>query len=111
MILSLLAAVALSASPTSPWLGEDKAMHFSVGLAAGAGTFALTSAYLPKYVNPWLAGGTVTLTLGLGKELFDLRPGGSGFSVPDLLFTLAGGAVGMGLSYVAAYLLAQRRAL
>ena len=75
---------------TSAQIEQDKILHFSAGVSSGlvAGTIAYG---LTTDSNKAFYGALITgTTLGLGKELYDLRSGGSGFDVKDLGATIIG---------------------
>jgi uncharacterized protein YfiM (DUF2279 family) len=82
------------------WFGQDKAKHFAVctvlagaGYGGGALLFESPSAR-------WLTGAGLAMGAGLGKELYDTRSGGSGFSVKDLAWDAVGTATGLGVAYL-----------
>ncbi len=82
------------------WLGADKAKHFAVctvlagaGYGGGALLFEAPSAR-------WLTGAGLAMGAGLGKELYDTRSGGTGFSVKDLAWDAVGTATGLGVAYL-----------
>jgi uncharacterized protein YfiM (DUF2279 family) len=88
--------------------GSDKAKHFvactvlaGTGYGAGALLFDAPEAR-------WLTGAGLAMGAGLGKELYDSRSGGTGFSGEDLLFDAAGTAVGLGVSFLVDHFLFQR---
>ena len=80
-------------APEDPWFGRDKLYHF-VGSAViqGAGHAIGRSAGLDYREAAWTAAG-LTLTAGVGKELYD-RADGRFFSWKDLTADIAGGGVG-----------------
>lgn len=90
------------------WLGRDKALHFgvSVGLA-GAGYAGGALLFDDEPGARWLTGAGVSLTAGLGKELYDAG-WGSGFSFKDLTWDVVGTATGLGLSWAVERLFFQR---
>ena len=81
-------------------IGDDKYMHFAAGtgvsMLAGC-VFHDITGDLNKSIKFSAASG---LGVGLFKELYDSREGGSGFNTPDLLFTAAGAALGTYLTYI-----------
>jgi uncharacterized protein YfiM (DUF2279 family) len=90
---SSLAENPLAASENDPWFGVDKVEHFTMSFfIEGAAYAGLRGAKLEHGAS--LAGASVaTLVAGLGKEFRDRRQG-RGFSVRDLAWDVAGGAVG-----------------
>jgi putative lipoprotein len=108
---SMLAAAALAlalalssrsaaASDTDPWFGPDKAAHFAVSLGLAAGGYAALSPWLESRSERALGGAAFSLTLGAGKELWDLTghgdPSWRDFTW-DVLGTAAGVAVALGV--------------
>jgi putative lipoprotein len=86
-----------AAADPDPWLGPDKALHFGVSVALGGGGYALSALFLER---PWqraLAGSGFSLTLGAGKELYDLSGHGDA-SWKDFTWDVAGTAVGVGIA-------------
>jgi len=109
MIRALIApcALALAVSPraaraseTDPWFGPDKALHFGVSMGLAAGGYAAASPWLDKRGERALVGGAFSLTLGAGKELWDLAghgdPSWRDFTW-DVIGTAAGLAVAVGI--------------
>ena len=100
-VWTALAAVALparaNAADPDPWLGPDKALHFGVSAGLGGGGYAVSALFLEQ---PWqraLAGSGFSLTLGAGKELYDLSGHGDA-SWKDFTWDVAGTAVGIGIA-------------
>jgi putative lipoprotein len=109
MIRALIAPCALAlamlpraaaASDADPWFGPDKALHFGVSLGLAAGGYAAASPWLEKRTERALVGGAFSLTLGAGKELWDLAghgdPSWRDFTW-DVIGTAAGLAVAVGI--------------
>lgn len=87
-------------SPGSePWWGRDKALHlgFSAGLAATG--YGVSSMWLDSAWQRASAGSAFALTLGAGKELADWAGYGHP-SYKDMLYNLAGTALGVALAYL-----------
>jgi putative lipoprotein len=80
-----------------PWLGRDKALHFTVSaVLAGAG-YGLSALYTNDLRLRAAFGGGVSLTAGAGKELLDL----AGFGDPswrDFAWDVIGAFVGVGIA-------------
>lgn len=75
------------------WLGRDKAKHFVVSaVIQGAGHSLLRAGGL-EYRDASLGAGVVTLTVGVGKELWD-RSRGRYLSWKDLTADVLGGGTG-----------------
>ena len=80
------------------WLGRDKALHFSISLALGAGGYGASSWVLPR---PWqraVAGASFSLALGGAKELYDYAGHGDP-SWRDFTWDLGGTLTGVALAY------------
>jgi putative lipoprotein len=94
-------AVWLNAAPASAaddWWGEDKLLHFGVSMLLASGGYAASSFVLEE---PWqraLAGGALSLSLGIAKESFDLAGHGDP-SWKDLTWDGAGTLVGVGFCF------------
>jgi putative lipoprotein len=89
-------AQARAADP-DPWLGPDKALHFGVSVGLAAGAYGVSSFVLD---HPWqraVAGASFSLTLGAGKELYDLSGHGDP-SWKDFTWDVVGTAVGVGIA-------------
>lgn len=75
------------------WFGRDKALHFAVSLVVQSATHSVLRANGFAYREAaWTAGAT-TLTVGVSKELWDLRVG-KVFSWKDLVADAVGGGTG-----------------
>lgn len=85
------------AADPDPWFGPDKALHFGISAGLAGGGYALSSLVLER---PWqraVAGAGFSLTLGAGKELYDLSGHGDA-SWKDFTWDVAGTAVGVGIA-------------
>lgn len=79
--------------PSDRWLGRDKVKHFVVSaLIQGAGHSVLRANGFEYREAAWTAG-AATLSVGVSKELWDLRRGRV-FSWRDLTADAAGGSSG-----------------
>lgn len=98
MVLSLaFAAGTAAAEEPDPWFGPDKALHFGVSVALAGGGYGASALVLDR---PWeraIAGGTFSLALGAGKELYDLSGHGDP-SWRDFTWDVVGTAVGVGIA-------------
>lgn len=99
-----LAALALAAAPraaaaseSDPWFGPDKALHFSVSAGLAAGGYAAASEWLDGRGERALVGGAFSLTLGAGKELWDLAGHGDP-SWRDFTWDVIGTAAGLAVA-------------
>jgi putative lipoprotein len=88
-----------SAEESDPWWGKDKALHFGVSAGLAAGGYGVSSLVLEERWQRATAGAAFSLTLGVGKELWDLSGRGNA-SWKDLTWDLAGTLVGTGLALV-----------
>ncbi len=96
-LVLLLACGTASASEADPWFGPDKALHFSFSVALSATGYAASSAFLDTRTERAIAGSTFSLTLGAGKELWDLSGHGDP-SWRDFTWDVVGTAVGVALA-------------
>lgn len=93
----MLAPKAARAADPDPWFGPDKALHFGVSVGLSAGGYGVSALVLHE---PWqraIAGAGFSLTLGAGKELYDLSGHGDP-SWKDFTWDVVGTAVGVGLA-------------
>jgi putative lipoprotein len=96
-LVSSLISGSARASDADPWFGPDKALHFGVSVVLAAGGYAASSAWLDSRNERALAGGAFSLTVGAGKELWDL--GGHGDpSWRDFTWDVIGTAAGLALA-------------
>lgn len=95
-LLLVLPDQAAAALPDEdPWFGRDKALHFAVSTGLAAGGYGLGSLAFPDHAAaPWLTGAGLSLTLGVGKEVFD-QLDGRHFSLRDLTWDVAGTITGL----------------
>ncbi|HEY2410455.1 MAG TPA: hypothetical protein VGI10_30830 [Polyangiaceae bacterium] len=97
----LFAALATSrgarASDPDPWFGRDKALHFGLSVGLAATGYGVSSIWLKPPAERAAVGGAFSLSLGAGKELWDLAGHGDP-SWRDFTWDVIGTAVGLGLS-------------
>jgi len=79
------------------WFGSDKALHFGVSVALSGGGYAAASLVWDKKWERATAGAAFSLTLGAGKELYDLSGHGDA-SWKDFTWDVIGTAVGTGIA-------------
>ena len=96
-LVSSLVCGSARASDGDDWFGRDKALHFGVSVMLAAGGYAASSEVLSTRSERALAGGAFSLTLGAGKELWDLSGHGDP-SWRDFAWDVAGTAVGVALA-------------
>lgn len=70
---------------------QDKVLHFGAGAVVGGVAYAVTYDVTKNKTKAVLASIGSSLLIGLGKELYDSRKGGTGFDNADLLATGLGG--------------------
>lgn len=95
-LLSICTCSTAWADP-DPWFGRDKALHFGVSAALAAGGYAASSPWLDSRAERTLAGSAFSLSLGAGKELWDLSGHGDP-SWRDFTWDVVGTAVGVALA-------------
>jgi putative lipoprotein len=79
------------------WTGKDKAEHFlSSAVLAAAGSEISQHQHRGRGQNLRF-GFLFSLSFGAGKELYDSRSSGSGWSWKDLSYDVAGAATGIAL--------------
>lgn len=82
--------------PKDPWFARDKLKHFVVSLAlAGAGYYAAHSKLKMRKENARVISTGMTLSIGLGKELYDRKHSPTGFSKKDLTADALGCGAGI----------------
>jgi putative lipoprotein len=96
-LMLALAARPAAASDPDPWFGPDKALHFGVSAGLAAGGYAALSPWLESRSERALGGAAFSLTLGAGKELWDLTGRGDP-SWRDFTWDVLGTAVGVALA-------------
>lgn len=70
---------------------EDKIKHFGVGAIVGTGAYFVTYDITHNKTKSTIACIGSSILIGLAKELYDSRKGGTGFNNADLLATGLGG--------------------
>ena len=97
LLFFMLGSGSAGASFADPWFGRDKALHFGLSAVLGAAGYAAASPWLATKSERALAGGAFSLTLGAGKELWDLSGHGDA-SFRDFTWDVVGTAVGLALA-------------
>jgi uncharacterized protein YfiM (DUF2279 family) len=98
VLLAALLSGPAAAQERDPWLGPDKALHFSLSAALAGGGYALGAALFEE-VPPRLAmGAGLALGLGIAKELYDLTGAGTP-SWKDLTWDAIGVATGLAIAW------------
>lgn len=99
MVLLLAAATSRAQTDPDPWIGPDKALHFSVSAALAGVAYGTTALFTEN--RPVRIGVSAGVAFGAGvfKELLDLTGSGDP-SWKDLAWDAMGTAVGVVLSWV-----------
>jgi uncharacterized protein YfiM (DUF2279 family) len=82
------------------WLGEDKAKHFAACFTLAGAGYGGGALLFEAPETRWLTGAGLAMGAGLGKELYDSRRGGTGFSFKDMSWNVVGTATGLGVAYL-----------
>ena len=82
------------ADDPDPWLGKDKALHFSASALIAGGTYAATAPFFKARYPPLLIGAGVTLAIGGIKEGIDATGSGTP-SWKDFTWDAIGTATGL----------------
>lgn len=83
-----------SRSREDDWFGRDKAEHFIVSAAIGAGAGAQLDNNGSGRCDAAAGAFAITLTVGAGKEFYDLYVRKKYWSWKDMFWDLVGGAIG-----------------
>jgi putative lipoprotein len=81
------------------WWGRDKALHLGVSGVIGASGYAASSLALEARPKRAAAGVALALSAGVAKELYDLAGHGQP-SYKDMVFNVAGTALGVSVAYL-----------
>jgi putative lipoprotein len=97
VLLSSLWLCGCSHMTNDAWTGQDKAQHFiaSTILSAAGNEYALHQGFSQERSAAY--GLMFSLSLGAGKEAWDSRPLGSGWSWKDFAWDIAGATTGYAL--------------
>jgi putative lipoprotein len=77
-------------SKDDPWFGRDKLLHFTASALIQSGTHIVLRSMGDDYGRASRGAALITLTAGVGKELYD-RHAGRDFSLRDLTWDGIGG--------------------
>ncbi len=80
---------------SDPWFAKDKVQHFAVSFVVYSGVEYWGRSQ--HWKRPEIRGITVTISLGLLKELVDWQIRKTGFSWKDLLYDVAGAVTAAGI--------------
>jgi putative lipoprotein len=97
LILLLLAAKPARAADPDPWFGHDKKLHFEVSAALASGSYGAAALVTDDRRARLAVGGGFALSLGVGKELWDLSGHGDA-SWRDLTWDALGTVTGLALA-------------
>ena len=98
LLVAVLAAPMEARADDDPWLGPDKALHFSLSAAIAGGGYGLGAALDQERRWRFLIGGAAGVGAGVAKELFDLTGAGDP-SWRDLAWDALGITTGLLLAY------------
>ncbi|HEX5514997.1 MAG TPA: hypothetical protein VFY81_11405 [Gammaproteobacteria bacterium] len=87
-------ACGCASKPADPWWGQDKAAHLVVSAALSATMTHLAMETGESGPRAHAEAVSVVLVLGAGKEAYDSRPGGTGWSWRDMSWNLLGALLG-----------------
>ncbi len=94
---ALLTGCATASPQNDDWLGRDKAKHFlAAGVISGAAAVIADKQGMDNDESFYLAFG-ITLSLGAGKEAFDMKVRKTGWSWKDLAWDTLGALAGYGI--------------
>jgi putative lipoprotein len=82
-----------------PWLGQDKALHFSACFMFAGDGYAGASVFTKHETIRLTAGASIALAAGAAKEVYDRYSGGDA-SLRDLTWDVVGAATGTMLSWL-----------
>jgi putative lipoprotein len=91
---ALAGSVPARAQTVDDWFGADKALHFSLSALLAGGGYAGAALVTDRTSVRVAAGAGFSLTLGIGKELFDAVAGGDP-SWRDFTWDVIGTGVGV----------------
>jgi putative lipoprotein len=82
-----------------PWLGQDKALHFSACFMLAGDGYAGVSVFTKRETMRLTAGAGLALAAGAAKEVYDRYSGGDA-SLRDLTWDVVGAATGTVISWL-----------
>lgn len=96
----LMAPRTVHAQDADRWTGPDKTLHFVASAGLAAGGYGLASLWTDDRTVQLVAGSSLALGAGLGKELWDLSGRGNA-SWRDMAWNVIGTATGLALATLA----------
>lgn len=97
-LLGLALSGRAAAQERDPWLGPDKALHFSLSAGLAGGGYAVGATLFEEPPPRLIVGGALALGLGVAKELYDLTGAGDP-SWRDLAWDVIGTATGLAIAW------------
>ncbi|HHR6030891.1 TPA: YfiM family lipoprotein [Providencia alcalifaciens] len=76
------------------WKGKDKAQHFAFSAAMAAAGNAYADRQNMQHRQAAQFGMVFSISLGAAKEFYDSRPSGTGWSLHDFAYDIAGAVAG-----------------
>jgi putative lipoprotein len=99
LLLVLWLRPGISRADPDPWLGRDKALHFSFSAAIAVGGYGATALLGDDTRWRVWGGAGAAILAGVGKEVVDIHgPGDASFK--DLTWDLIGTATGVGVAWL-----------
>ena len=90
LVLLFVLHAADARAPRDRWLGADKAKHFFISAFVQSVSFSALRATGVTRNSSLIAAAGVTVGVGIGRELYDLRRPGGVSSVKDVAWDAAG---------------------
>ena len=87
------------ATDSDPWLGQDKALHFSACFMFAGDGYAGASVFTQRESTRLGAGAGMAVAAGAAKEVYDRYSGGDA-SLRDLTWDVVGAATGTVISWL-----------
>ena len=97
MILAALLALPAQVRAEDAWVGRDKALHFGVSAAVAASGYGLSAIWIERPGYRLLAGSSLALAAGAGKEIWDAAGHGDP-SLKDFTWDVVGTLTGAGFA-------------
>jgi putative lipoprotein len=99
LAVTLLLALDARAADPDPWFGADKAKHFAATSLLSSGGDAGAALFTPEERNRLVFGGILAMSVGVGKELWDLAGHGDP-SWRDLTWDGVGTVFGLAVAWL-----------
>ena len=95
---ALVAQGVKKSSHPDPWFGIDKVKHFFMSAFINSVSYSVLEAARVNHRSAMAGAAGITMALGIGRELHDMRVPGNLFSVRDLTWDAIGTAAGAALT-------------